>query len=200
MTLYDLKPRFQQLLKPPTDWLYRHRVTANQVTSIAAIGSVGIGGWLAAAPDIRVFLILPVFLFMRMALNAIDGMLARDYQMQSPLGTILNEVCDVISDSALYLPFALLTEVNGVWVVLVVLFSIIGEFVSVLGSVIGASRRNDGPLGKSDRAFVFSLLGLLIGLEAPIGPFLDTIFQILCALTLLTIINRGRRALREVSP
>ncbi len=38
-----------------------------------------------------------------MALNAIDGMLAREFNQQSTLGAILNEVGDIISDAALYL-------------------------------------------------------------------------------------------------
>lgn len=41
-----------------------------------------------------------------MALNAIDGMLAREFNQQSTLGAILNEVGDIISDAALYLAFA----------------------------------------------------------------------------------------------
>jgi CDP-diacylglycerol--glycerol-3-phosphate 3-phosphatidyltransferase len=35
-----------------------------------------------------------------MALNAIDGMLAREHDMQSPLGAMLNELGDVLSDVA----------------------------------------------------------------------------------------------------
>lgn len=43
--------------------------------------------------------------FIRMALNALDGMLARECNQQTRLGAILNETGDVISDIALYLPF-----------------------------------------------------------------------------------------------
>ncbi|MGV2390784.1 MAG UNVERIFIED_CONTAM: CDP-alcohol phosphatidyltransferase family protein [Microcystis novacekii LVE1205-3] len=43
-------------------------------------------------------LLMPLVLFMRIALNAIDGMLARDYNQKTSLGTILNELGDVISD------------------------------------------------------------------------------------------------------
>ena len=50
--------------------------------------------------------LLPAVLFVRMALNAIDGMLAREHGQKSALGAFLNELCDVVSDAALYLPFA----------------------------------------------------------------------------------------------
>ena len=65
------------------------------------------------------------------------------------------------------------------------------------GLTIGASRRYDGPFGKSDRAFLFGLLGLLLGAGARIEraiPFL------LCGMILLlacTSVNRARGALRE---
>ena len=42
-----------------------------------------------------------------MALNAIDGMLAREFGQKSALGGYLNEIGDVVSDAALYAPFAL---------------------------------------------------------------------------------------------
>jgi CDP-diacylglycerol--glycerol-3-phosphate 3-phosphatidyltransferase len=39
-----------------------------------------------------------------MALNAIDGMLAKEFALKSRLGAMLNELGDVFSDAALYLP------------------------------------------------------------------------------------------------
>ena len=47
-------------------------------------------------------ILIPITLLIRMALNAIDGMLAREHNMKTPLGAILNELGDVLSDSALY--------------------------------------------------------------------------------------------------
>ena len=72
---------------------------------------------------------------------------------------MLNELGDVISDAALYLPFALVAGVNAPLVVLVVIAAIIGEMAGALGPLLGGPRRYDGPLGKSDRAFAFGLLG-----------------------------------------
>lgn len=163
-TIYDLKPRFQALLRPLADGLAKAGVTANGVTLAALVLSLAHGAWLALAPDSRLpFLLLPVTLFLRMALNAIDGMMAREHGMKSPEGAVLNELGDVISDSALYLPFALVAGVNAPLVVLVVIAAIVGEMAGALGPMLGGTRRYDGPLGKSDRALAFGLLGLLIG-------------------------------------
>ncbi|EPN3818468.1 TPA: CDP-alcohol phosphatidyltransferase family protein, partial [Escherichia coli] len=32
MTLYQIKPLFQSLLRPTMFWLYKHHVTANHIT------------------------------------------------------------------------------------------------------------------------------------------------------------------------
>jgi CDP-diacylglycerol---glycerol-3-phosphate 3-phosphatidyltransferase len=69
----------------------------------------------------------------------------------------------------------------------------------VLGVPIGASRRYDGPMGKSDRAFVFGALGLLLGLNARIVPAVRPILGAVFVLLLLTILNRARCALRQLA-
>ncbi len=89
-----------------------------------------------------------------MALNAIDGMLAREFNQQSTLGAILNEVGDIISDAALYLAFAFLSGVSPWLVILVVLLSWLTEFCGVIAQTLTGIRNYRGPLGKSDRAFV----------------------------------------------
>jgi len=111
-TIYDLKPKFQQLLSPVNAAIYRCGVTANMVTLGAAMGSIAYSAWMLADSRSRLpFLLLPLFMLLRMALNAIDGMLARQYNQQSKLGAILNEAGDVVSDAALFLPFALIRGV-----------------------------------------------------------------------------------------
>lgn len=196
-TIYDLKPRFQGLLRPLTNWLAKIGVTANQVTLTAAAASVVLGISLAFSESIRLFLLLPPFLFIRMALNAVDGMLAREHGQQTRLGAILNETTDVISDAVLYLPFALIPEANPILVVVVVLLAIISEMTGILGQTIGSSRRYDGPLGKSDRAFLFGLLGLLIGLEIPMSPYLDGVLVVAAIFLVVTSFRRARLALAE---
>jgi len=196
-SIYDLKPRFQQLLRPLTAQLYRLGITANAVTTSAAIASLCYGAWLLQPPRVA-FALLPLFMLIRMALNAIDGMLAREYRQQSKLGAILNETSDVVSDTALYAPFALLPGVHSGIVAAVIFLSLMSEFVGVLGQVVGGGRRYDGPMGKSDRAVLFGLFGLLIGFDQPILPYLDACFSVMAALLFYTVFNRGRQALRHV--
>ena len=99
MSIYELKPKFQNLLRPIVKLLYSAGVTANQVTLSACAVSILLGALLIKFADIStLFFLLPIWMFLRMALNAIDGMLAREFNQKTPLGGYLNEAADVISD------------------------------------------------------------------------------------------------------
>ncbi len=198
-SIYDIKPKFQNLLRPLTQKLAAIGATANQVTIAALLLSLLTGvGLVLASKQPQIFLLVPLVLFVRMALNAIDGMLAREHGMKSPLGAILNELCDVLADVALYLPFALLPEISLWLIVLLVIAAIISEMTGVIAIQIGASRRYDGPMGKSDRAFVFGAIALAIGLGMPSGSWMNELFGVILLLTIATIVNRSRHALDEI--
>lgn len=200
-SIYDLKPRFQALLRPLVGALARAGVTANQATLLAAVLSLSAGGSIAAFPsEAWPLFLVPGILFVRMALNAVDGMLAREHDQKTPLGAILNEIGDVVSDAGIYLPFALIPGMPPVWIVAVVLLSVITEMVGVVAVQIGATRRYDGPMGKSDRAFFFGLLALLLGFRIPMQGWIRFVLAAVAVLLVLTIINRARAALREVNP
>lgn len=198
-SIYQLKPAFQGLLRPLVRGLARAGVTANQVTLAAVVLAFAVGAAIAASPDRRVFLLLPAALFVRMAMNAIDGMLAREHAQASKLGAILNELGDVVADAAMYLPLALHAQFPPAAIVVLVVLAIIVEMTGVIGVQIGASRRYDGPFGKSDRAFVVGALGLLLGLGVPAGFWLDGVIWLCVLLSAATVANRMRRALAEVT-
>lgn len=199
MTIYDLKPAFQNLLRPTCRALAGAGITANQVTIAAFLLSIVVGGWFALNPEQRwAALLIPIWLFLRMALNAIDGMLAREHNMQSELGGFLNELSDVAADAALYLPFALVPGISAGLVVAVVILSILTEMAGVVSVQVGASRRYDGPMGKSDRAFVFGLLGLLLGLGIELGAWANVALGVIALLTAWTVFNRVRNGLGEL--
>jgi len=200
VSIYALKPKFQSLLRPLTSSLARSGVTANQVTLAAAVVSVAIGAFVAwRAPERWPFLLIPLWMFLRMAFNAIDGMLAREFAQKSRLGAYLNELTDVICDSALYLPFALVAPFSPLWTGAVIVLAIVSEYAGVLGLMVGASRRYDGPMGKSDRAFVFGALGLWIGLVPSLPEWAAYVMPILVVALCVTIVNRVRRGLAETA-
>ena len=213
VSVYDVKPGFQKLLRPLVKLLARSGVTANQVTIAAVLLSFGAGTWLAidrgtgstlpgyvsgqAETVPQILLMIPGVLFIRMALNAIDGMLAREHHMKSRLGAILNEMGDVVSDAALYLPLAWVPVFDPLAAVLVVLLGIVVEMAGVVSVQIGSSRRYDGPMGKSDRAFILGGLSLLLGLGVPLGDGVELILWGIVLLEILTIVQRSRKGLAE---
>ena len=199
-SVYDIKPRFQALLRPLVRGMARAGVRANQVTVAAMLVSVAVGLVIGLTGDARraVWWLLPAWLLLRMALNAIDGMLAREHDQASALGAILNELGDVVADAGLYLPLALTARFAPWPLMLFVLGAVLTEMTGVIGVQIGASRRYEGPMGKSDRALVFGLLGLLLALGVPGSRWIDVLVWVLVALCALTVLNRARHALREL--
>ena len=197
-SVYQLKPAFQGLLRPIVNWLARIGVTANQVTIAALLLSLSTGHVIARTHGGPFLLLLPVVLFVRMALNAMDGMLAREHNQKTALGAILNELGDVVADVGLYLPLAVVPGFDPWLVMGVVILSILTEMTGIIGVQIGASRRYDGPLGKSDRAFLFGSMGLLLGLRVPIERAIPYLLFAMILLSVLTILNRARHALQEL--
>jgi CDP-diacylglycerol---glycerol-3-phosphate 3-phosphatidyltransferase len=200
LSVYQLKPRFQQLLRPLVRRLHSAGVTANGVTLLACAMSCMVGAAVWYGSSWRwVFAMVPLWMLVRMALNAIDGMLAREFGQKSSLGGFLNELTDLIADAALILPFVALPELAPALVVSACLGAWLTEFAGVVAVTVGAERRYDGPMGKSDRAVVFGVLALL----AASGVWLDIVgsvmlWGVLAALA-WTVVNRVRRALEQAA-
>lgn len=197
MTLYQIKPAFQALLRPLMFWLHKKGVTANHVTLAAMALSIVTGAVLVVFPHPQYFTLLPGVLFIRMALNALDGMLARECNQQSRLGAILNESGDILSDLALYLPFMLLPGSNGLMVIVMLFCTVMTEFCGVLAQTINGVRSYAGPLGKSDRALVFGTWGLALALWPQLVQWNNILFGAAILLLIWTVINRCKSALRE---
>ncbi len=200
ISVYDLKPAFQNLLRPLCNGFKHIGMTPNHVTVVAVVLSIVMGSFIYLFSESSwPLFVLPAFLFIRMALNAIDGMMAREYEMTTNMGTILNEIGDVVSDTVIYLPLALIPSVSALPVILFVVLSIISEMAGVVAVQIGGVRRYDGPMGKSDRALAIGLLSLFIGFGAVPMTWISIILWILTALVIITIVNRCIKSIKEVN-
>lgn len=201
MSIYALKGRFQDLLRPAVHGLYRMGVTANAVTVAAAVVSLLVAAavWYCAPAQPLLYLALPLWMLLRMALNAVDGMLAREFGQQSRLGAYLNELCDVIADAALYLSLLSVPGVRAEALWLLAWAAALSEYAGVLGLMVGASRRYDGPMGKSDRAFVIGVLGLLLAFGWAGATVLSAVAALAALLCVLTMARRVRQGLKEAA-
>ncbi|MEN9699662.1 MAG: hypothetical protein RLZZ301_860 [Bacteroidota bacterium] len=196
ISIYQLKPKFQALLQPVLNTLRRWGFTPNSLTILAFFLSLGTGLYCYFGnPTIALFL-LPICLLLRMALNALDGMMARQFNLQSKLGAVLNEMGDVLSDIVLYYPFLILVGITSEWIGCFLLLTVINEFAGLLGQALGGDRRYDGPMGKSDRAFVIGLMSLLIGLKIPKEYFLNGyVWVLIFGLIIWSTLKRLKHAL-----
>ena len=183
ISVYQLKPKFQQLLVPVLVKLHSQQLSANKITVAAIIWSAILGVLLFFSPTHPVFLLVVAFgLLVRMALNALDGMMARTFNQQSKLGEILNELGDVVSDTLIFCGLFSYSFVNPFVLFVVIILSILNEFAGVLAKLISGIRRYDGPMGKSDRAlligvwcvcyFVFPVVGYLFNIIFGVAIFL----------------------------
>ena len=208
-SIYQLKPAFQNLLRPLVKQLYYKGVTANQVTVLAMLISVALAAYLLLHENIAPYLIwlfIPLWMLVRMGFNAIDGMLAREFNQQTMLGAYLNELCDVISDTVLYGCFIAFGFIEPILLVAVIFMAILSEYAGVMAPLIGQARRYDGPMGKSDRAFCFSLLALWIVLASKLNSIISEqilhsvangLLGIMALLLMITISNRVRHAIHS---
>ncbi len=185
-SVYALKPGFQNLLRPCVNQLAGWGVTPNQVTIACCVVSVTLGFALTFGD--RLWILLPLFLPVRMALNAMDGMLAREHGLETRVGAVLNELTDLLSDAALTMPLAYVA--NPLGVAAAIFFAALTEVAAIAG---GGVRRNQGPFGKSDRAVVLGFCGTWLALDWPVATgvldFLPLAWIALCA---MTIWNRGK--------
>lgn len=197
---YAFKPRFQDGLRPCVRILAQTGVRANGVTAFTCIISVAFGAVLTFSQWRALFLLMPIFLPIRMALNAADGMLAREYGQRSALGVYWNELGDVVADAFCWLPFVRAGGVSGALISVVVVLSVMSELAGTIAAMNGGERRYDGPMGKSDRAVIVGALGFWIGVAGHLPAAVAYSFPaIVAVLLVITIISRVRKGVEETN-
>ena len=197
ISTYTIKPKFQQLLKPVLEWLFKIGITANTITWCAILLSAATGLAIWLHPFGLMLLILPIALLIRMALNALDGMMARTYQMQSKKGEILNELGDVISDFLMFFPLLKLFSVQLYILIAFLFMSLMNEYAGILGKAVAGNRRYEGPMGKSDRAFVIGVLSLIYYFTNSLANYIDYSFLLLILLLIISTYSRIKNTLKS---
>ena len=194
ISVYQLKPKFQALLQPLLQRLRKWGVSPNLLTLMGILLSLAMGIYALYGDRTIALILLPIVLLLRMALNALDGMMARQYNLQSKMGALLNEIGDVVSDIVLYYPLYVLFAMDQVWIMCFLLLSVLNEFAGLLGQALDGARRYDGPMGKSDRALVVGVLSLLFLFKAPIYGYLTWIWMVVFCLLIWSTLKRLRNA------
>jgi CDP-diacylglycerol---glycerol-3-phosphate 3-phosphatidyltransferase len=193
MSLYTIKPWFVRRLRRFEDLCVARGVGADALTRAAVVISVLTGTSIALGGALHkpaVWFAVPPLVLLRLALNALDGSVARRTGTARPMGTVLNEVGDRLSDAAtigstaFVVPSALAAGATGA--------AFLASSVGVLAFALTGTRDCGGPMGKADRAAV---LALAAGTGAVLGsatPF-KVAAWVLLAGSLVTAAARVRR-------
>jgi CDP-diacylglycerol--glycerol-3-phosphate 3-phosphatidyltransferase len=194
---YNLKPAFQRLLMPVLKALHRAGVSPNALTWLAIAWSAVLG-WMFvkgfANPDW--YFAIALGLLLRMVLNALDGMMARQYEMTSTSGAYLNELGDVVSDALVMWPLALFPGVHAGWVGGLLWLAALNEMTGVLGGWLAGERRYEGPMGKSDRTLVWGVFCLLLGAGVEVTSWVEPAIAVVMICLVLSTFIRIWKALR----
>ena len=199
MGIYAVKPWFRGRLSGATDTLVRRGVTPDQVTGAGLLASAA-GGLAVWAGNDRplVWLAVPVLAFVRIAANALDGLVAQRAGLARPAGELFNETSDRLADAAFVLPLALVDGVPAWLPFAAIAAAELASFVGITARAAGGTRRYDGPMGKPDRMAVVGLAAVVAAFHGTPDRVWEVALVVIAASTLVTAVNRYRIAYREL--
>lgn len=198
ISTYKIKPKFQQMLMPLLKMLRKMGVSPNALTLMAVLLSFVIGYlfWSSAEHHSH-FLFVALGLLLRMMLNALDGMMARIYNLQSKLGEILNEVGDIVSDIVIFFPLIIFENLDVKLSIAFISLSIVNEFCGIMAKVVSGDRRYDGPMGKSDRALLIGVICIISYFTSDINIYINYIIGVASLLMIVSSYARLKNSLNE---
>jgi phosphatidylglycerophosphate synthase len=189
------------------DRLARARVSPNAI-SVAGIGFALVAAFLllragppgapGSAP--AAWLIAAVFVQLRLLANLLDGLVAVEGGLGSPIGALFNEVPDRVEDTAILAAFGVAAgwATLGLWAALVAMAC---AYVRQVGGALGQPQSFIGPMAKQHRMAAVTL-GCVLGFGEALaggGPGLPAVvlWGILLG-GLLTIVRRLAHIAREL--
>jgi len=115
--------------------------------SIVASAFAAVCFWLAGRWH-ALLLVGPLFCYLRLWLNMLDGMVALASGKASPRGEILNDLPDRVSDILVFVGVAhsgLCALVSGYWAAI---FAVLTAYVGMFGQAVGVQREFSGVMAK----------------------------------------------------
>ncbi|MGH2789177.1 MAG: CDP-alcohol phosphatidyltransferase family protein [Actinomycetota bacterium] len=197
--LYAAKPWFVRRLHRIEDGLVARRVSPDALTLAAVAVSVCCGLLLALGGVFdkpALWLLVPPLGLVRLALNALDGSIARRSRSASPFGEVVNEMGDRISDVVVIGSLALVVTPSLALGALAI--TMLSSAAGLLGTVVIGERLSTGPMGKADRVVALGLGALVAGVSGSTVPLIVALWVVLAgaAITVtvrvLTLRNRTR--------
>ena len=142
-----------------------------------------------------------VFLALRLAGANLDGAVARTRNVARPWGFVLNEIGDRASDVVVFAGLAVWAARQSgpelrwlswpvFWVLAAALAATLPTFASLTAAAAGATRRNGGPLGKTERC-----LAVVVATALPVTiPYVSAVIIVGSGVTAAA--RLGRRVVK----
>lgn len=191
MGIYRIKPRFQQALGGAQRALVRRRVHPDYLTIGALLLSIcgGVALW-GSHWSRWLVLLVPLVAMGRTALNALDGLVARDLGLARPWGEVLNELCDRLADVALFTGVALAVGSDARLGAITIVVMLLSSYLAILSKAAGGRRQYGGVMGKADRMIFLSV----VSVAAFIFPSLPILTWFLVVVLIGLALTFARRA------
>ena len=179
-------------------WCVRRRIHADVISylSIVASAVAAILFWRSSSSR-WLLLVAPVFCYVRLWLNMLDGMVAIAARQASARGEILNDLPDRISDVLIFAGVAhsgLATPYLGYWAAI---FALLTAYVGTLGQAVGVQREFSGVMAKPWRMIVLHA-GAWCAFAAGRAAIIDWTCLIVIAGCVQTIVVRLHRILEAL--
>jgi CDP-diacylglycerol--glycerol-3-phosphate 3-phosphatidyltransferase len=191
MRIYSIKPKFQKLLNKDKEVLIKWGVGPTAINILALLVSVVAGlAFYYSNQNIIFLAVIPFLAYIRIAFNALDGMVAREIKAKNQqFGEVLNEFVDRLSDVAFFGGLAFVSFVNPVLVLSALICILLVSYVGIVGKSAGGSRQYVGLMGKADRMFWLSVacVGVLVFQNVAIMTWF---LWFVLTLSIITIIQR----------
>jgi phosphatidylglycerophosphate synthase len=198
-------PIFQRLAA----WLANLGASPNGISMAGMIAAFvgGVAFWATSldTPYARYFWLAAALLTqLRLLANMLDGMVAIQRQLASPLGELYNEVPDRISDSALLIGAGLSAGGQVLLGFGAALAAVFTAYVRAMAKAAGAPQDFSGPMAKQQRMFLITVAAVYCGL-APLawqptwhfgGESLSLMAAFLAVILLGSVLTALRRLVR----
>lgn len=198
MGIYGIKPWFRAQLQPLIKLLWNVHPDVLTWSALVISAICGVLLYYSHRHPYYAVIVMPL-LFLRLALNALDGLLAQQTGKARPAGEVLNEMTDRFADIFIYGGLALSPSANHLLGLTAVICLLMVSYVGILGKAVGTERVYIGVLGKADRLFLLMLFCLVYALKPHLrilGASLPNwLFIFFIALSVITIAQRTQRIL-----
>lgn len=158
---------FRRTANAATQFCVRHGIHPDTISYLSVVAAFAAAICFWKAGEIRWLLIIaPLFSYLRLWLNMLDGMVAVAAGKASRRGEILNDLPDRVSDVIIFVGVAhsgLMNPIFGYWAVIA---AVLTAYVGLFGQALGVQREFGGIMSKPWRMVALHIgawLALFLG-------------------------------------